>query len=293
MWRVLVNSHAGSNGHKTAERTRLAFEVNMLPADIRTPESVEDMRAAVRQATEDGCEYLAVVGGDGTLNLVVDELVTIGSEPGPVLALIPSGSGSDFNRMFALSKSIEGAVAHLEVGTDYPVDVVVLEGEWGRRVSVNVAEVGLGAACVKTINRIPKWLRGAKYQAAFWMTLLGFQRSHIILESGRRKFEGDALAAIFANGQYFGGGIKIAPKAAVMDGLLDLQVIFARKSQALTLFPRIRVGMHLTHSAVRRFTGSQFTLTADPPWPVESDGEFLGMTPVSGYVLDERVRVRV
>ena len=88
----------------------------MLPADIRTPESVEDMRAAVRQATEDGCEYLAVVGGDGTLNLVVDELVTIGSEPGPVLALIPSGSGSDFNRMFALSKSIEGAVAHLEVG---------------------------------------------------------------------------------------------------------------------------------------------------------------------------------
>lgn len=247
----------------------------------------------VREAVAADCQHLAVVGGDGTLNLVVDELVSIGSDPGPVLALIPAGSGSDFNRMFALSTTIEGAVRHLSEGSDYPVDVVLLEGSWGQRVSVNVADVGLGAACVPVADRLPKWLRAAKYQVAFWLTLPRFTRSQIVLESGNRKFEGDALAAVFANGQYFGGGLKIAPKAAVMDGLLDFQVISARKTQALTLFPRIKLGMHLTHPAVRRFTGSTFRLTADPPWPVESDGEFLGMTPVVGTVLPERIRVRI
>lgn len=288
-----MNPRAGHRGKTTESRTRAAFDINAIEADIRVPETIEAMRAAVAEAVADGCDHLAVVGGDGTLNLVVEELVALDADSGLVVALIPSGSGSDFNRMFALSQSIEGAVAHLPLGTDYPVDVIVLEGSWGKRVSVNVADVGLGAACVPVADRLPSWFRSAKYQVAFWRTLPKFKRSHIVVEAGKRRYEGPALAAIFANGQYFGGGLKIAPKAAVMDGVLDIQIIHARKPQAITLFPRIKVGMHLTHAAVRRFTGSEFTVVADPPWPVEADGEYLGMTPVSGTVLKQRILVRI
>ena len=143
MWRVIVNAHAGHAGAKAEARTRAAFAQNGIEAEVRVPGSIEAMRAAVADAVADSCSHLGVVGGDGTLNLVVEELVALDADPGLVLALIPSGSGSDFNRMFALSQTIEGAVEHLGVGTDYPVDVVVLEGSWGTRVSVNVADVGL------------------------------------------------------------------------------------------------------------------------------------------------------
>src|SRR5680860_571990 len=119
MWRVLVNPHAGHRGSDTVERTKRALAAQGVDAELRVPETPIEMRAAVTEAIADECTHLAVVGGDGSFNLVVDELIRAEADPGPVLALLPTGAGSDFARMFALPQSIEKAVAHLHHATDY------------------------------------------------------------------------------------------------------------------------------------------------------------------------------
>ncbi len=291
-WLVLANPHAG-RGRSIEDRTGAAVRATGVSADVVAPPSGASMRAAVRQGVEDGRRLFAVVGGDGTLNLVVDELMRCSLSEPPTVALLPAGSGSDFARTFALPQSIEESAHHLQGTTDYALDVGFVEGAWGRRAFVNVAEAGLTASCLDLANRLPRRLGGAKYQMAFWATLPRFPPTHIEVVTERRSFEGEALVAVFANAQFFGGGFNIAPKAAAMDGLLDIQVFSATRRQVVTLFPAIKRGLHLRHPAVRRMSAQRFRLTTSEPWTFEVDGEVLGDTPVEGWVEQGRMLLRL
>ncbi|MDH3306277.1 MAG: diacylglycerol kinase family protein [Acidimicrobiia bacterium] len=291
-WAVLVNAVAGRR-KAIVERTERALIDAHVGAEVTAPDGPEPMRAAVRRHVSEGTRHIGVVGGDGTLNLVVDELMGLDLDEPPVIGLLPAGSGSDFARTFALPQSIEGSVHHLAGRTDYPLDVGFLQGSWGSRAFVNVGEAGLTAACLGLADRLPRALGGARYQTAFWATLPRFPPTEIELVTDRRTHTGSALVAVFANAQFFGGGFNIAPKAAVMDGLLDLQIFDASRLKVLELFPQIKKGVHLKNPAVRRFTSRSFELRTAVPWPVEADGEMFGTTPVKGHVESGRLMLRL
>ncbi len=292
-WLALVNPTAG-RGQNLVERTEAVFRELGLDVEVVAPVGIAALEDCLSGAVTEGIGHFAVVGGDGSLNAVVNGLLAAQPKTPPVLSLLPAGTGSDFARMFALPQTVEGAAPHLRGTEDYPLDVGYVEGNWGRRAAfVNVAEAGIGAASAGVADRLPRFLGAAKYQTSFWMTLPRFRPAEIRFVSGRRRYEGPALAAIFANGQFFGGGLNIAPKAAVMDGILDLQLITARRIEALTLFSQAKRGMHLTHRSVRRMSGTGFELEVDRAWPVEVDGEYLGTTPVSGSVAQGKLFLRI
>ncbi len=87
--------------------------------------------------------------------------------------------------------------------------------------------------------------------------------------------------------------MRIAPKASVVDGRFDLIVIEARRTRALSLFPRMKRGLHLTDPAVRRIVTSSFRLETRRPWPVEIDGDYVGETPVDGVILEGAIDLRI
>ena len=95
-----------------------------------------------------------------------------------------------------------------------------------------------------------------------------------------RRFEGEALGMAAANAQFIGAGFNIAPRAAMMDGLLDVQVFTARRREVFRLTRKARTGGHLSDPAVRRFAVAEVRVEAEGGWPVEADGEVLGETPV-------------
>lgn len=292
LWTILVNPRSG-RGVDITDRTKRAVARHEIDGTVVAPEGVDAMREAVREAVAAGCRHIAAVGGDGTLSLVVDELMRLGLDEPPVVAVVPAGSGSDFARIFAISQSIEGSITHLNGTTDYPVDVGFVEGEWGVRAYINVAQAGLLASCVALAHRLPRSWGAMKYQIAFWMTLPRYGPSPIRCTTDRRTYEGSALLAVFANGQFFGGGFNIAPKSAVMDGLLDAQFISAARWRALELFPKIRRGLHLRHKAVTRYRTKTFSLTTHKPWVVEVDGDVIGSTPMHGWVEQGRLLLRL
>lgn len=291
-WGVVVNPRAGGRNN-LHERTIDALAGLGVSASVDAPATSDEVAHAVGGFLKEGIRNIAVVGGDGTLNVVADAIYQAAVGERVTISILPAGTGSDFARTFAFPQDVEAAVARLTHGADYPIDIGILEGAWGTRAFVNIADAGLPAATVLTSDRLPRSLGAAKYQAAFWLTLPGFRAANVTVATDRRVIESRAIAVVFANGQFFGGGLNIAPKASTMDGLLDVQIIDARIRDAPGLFPKVKKGMHLTHRTVRRVMSPSVVFEADRPWPVEADGEFVGHAPVTVRLEQGRLAVRL
>lgn len=290
-WHVLVNQSAGSSKTPIAAVYR-ALEGAGVDADVVAPGSAPEAEAAVAEAVRNGVGHLAMVGGDGSVNLAANVMLNMDVEP-PILGILPAGTGCDLLRTFGIPQDLDGAARHLATDSIYPIDVATLEGSWGSRYFVNVAQVGVGAAAVESSSSLPRRLGSVRYPLAFAARLPGFPRTAVKVTTERRTFEADALAVIMANAQFFAGGWNIAPKATLVDGVLDMQVINCAKTRAPALVPKIIRGNHLTDRAVRRFSAARFDIETAVPWPVEADGEYLGNTPVSGRVVPAALRLKI
>lgn len=288
-WRVIVNPAAG-RGRAAPDVLDGQFRSLGAEADVVIPGGVDELRAAVVEAAEEGAG-VAVVGGDGTLHQAVNAAANLPDRPR--MGVIPAGTGSDFARMFAIPDDVAQAVERVVHGREYRVDVGVVEGEWGVRHFINVAEAGVMAASLAAAHRLPAGLGTRRYPIGFWLTLPRFGRTQVRVTAGQRVYEGEAIAVVMANGQFFGGGFHVAPRATVVDGVADVQVFAARRLDALPIFPQVRRGVHLSNPKVRRFSAETFSVEADRPWPVEADGEVLGALPVQGRMLRDHMEFRV
>jgi diacylglycerol kinase family enzyme len=125
------------------------------------------------------------------------------------------------------------------------------------------------------------------------MRLPGFPAARVKVETERRTYESSALAVIMANAQFFAGGWNVAPKATLVDGVLDMQIIDIAKTRAPAFVPKVIRGTHLTDRAVRRFSAATFRIETDVVWPLEADGDYIGNTPVAGRVLPAALRLKI
>lgn len=291
-WWVIANPYSGKHGEVSA-RARSALMAKSVDFDLRESTSADDIAVLVAEGVAAGATHFAGVGGDGTAHLIVNALMASDLATTPTLAVLPAGSGSDFVRTFALPRHIEDAAAHLATDTVYPCDVGRLRGSFGERYFLNVADVGVAAASVAVTDRLPRRLGGLRYTAGFWLSLAGFPTKPVKLTAGKRSFEGDAINIVIANGQYFGGGMNIAPNASIMDGMFDLQVFAGPRRQAFTVMPRVVRGTHVTHKAVKRFVAPSFELECEEDWPVEADGERVGSGPITGEIVPNALNFKI
>lgn len=278
-WFAVVNPSAGRR-QRADVRVRAALDAHRVSAEIRVSKAPGHVAELIAGAVADGHRRFVAVGGDGTASLLADALLAHRWETPPTLAILPAGSGSDFVRTFGFSQSLEDAVPHLLGDDTYPIDVVVVEGAWGTRRAINAVDAGVLGATVKKADGGLRRLGRLRYQTAFWLTLPGFPPGAARITMGERIWEGKAITIVLANGQFFGGGVNIAPRATLVDGLLDVQVFSCSRPRALMLHPKAIRGMHLRDPAVRRFQAGEVVIETERPFPIEVDGDYLGDTPV-------------
>jgi YegS/Rv2252/BmrU family lipid kinase len=291
-WLVVVNRAAGRSP-TTVDRVRHALDAADVDADIVAPTSRGETRAAIVDGARRGQSHFAIAGGDGTVNLAANALLALdGLEP-PVIGVLPVGTGCDILRTFGMPQELGAAARHLATDDVYPIDVATLDGVWGTRYFVNVAQVGVGAAAAQSATRLSRRMGAARYPAAFLMRLPKFPAAHVRVETERRTYESTALAVILANAQFFAGGWNVAPKATLVDGVLDIQIIDIAKRRAPAFVPKVIRGTHLTDRAVRRFSAATFRIETDVVWPLEADGDYVGNTPVTGRVLQAALRLKI
>jgi YegS/Rv2252/BmrU family lipid kinase len=302
---ALILNPAAGNGRAGREWPALAERLRAAGIAFRQMVTCGpgDATLLARRAIAEGAGRLIVVGGDGTLNEVVNGyLAGAGgaARDAPALALVPLGTGSDFARGLGIS----GEAAAIEVlgrGQLRPLDLglATFRDARGREVTrafANVADFGLGPETSEVIARGSKRLGPAAYLYGALRAIAAFAPTPLRVEvDGATVYEGPSGMAVVANGSYFGGGMQVAPRADLNDGAFDVLVLDRTSRRALVreILPRIYRGTHVDHPAVRQARGRAVTIAAERPFPLEVDGEIVGATPARFTIWPGALRVLV
>lgn len=291
-WLIVRNPAAG-RGSDIADRLGAALARTGVDHRTVVPTHADQVTDLVGRAVSEGVNRFAAVGGDGTAHIVLNAVLAHDWEAPPTLAIVPAGSGSDFIRTFALPRTLEGGVGLLATEDVYRCDVGLATGSFGSRYFLNTMNFGVVAASAARAERLPRMLGGLRYTTAFWVALGAFEAGPVVVEAGRRTLALDGLTVVVANGQFFGGGLNIAPQAAVSDGLLDVEVFSAPRRNAFALMPRVIRGLHLRHPAVAIARAAEVAVGVPAQWPVEADGEIIGFGPASIQVVPGAIDFKI
>jgi len=294
---VFLVNPAAENGAAGRRWPELAHEAASLglQGDTRFSERPGHLTELAREAAPDA-DLLVAVGGDGTVNEVVNGIAGLDVE----LALIPRGTGGDFVRTFGIPRKLDRAVEVALRGRTRAIDLGrgryrSWAGEDEDSYFANIASAGMSGAIAKRTNETSKALGGKVSYA--WATVAVFSRWRS--DEVRVRVDGTEQAGrmhdvIVANGRYLGGGMKMVPEAEPDDGLLDVLLIGdLTKRDLLLTMPKTYRGKHLPHPKATLLRGTTVEIDAPEPLPVELDGEQPGTTPVCFEIVPRALRLRV
>ena len=253
-------------------------------------------------ASSGDADAILIFGGDGTIHRHLSALVKVGL---PVL-VAPSGSGNDFARALNLRSIGDSLKAWraFESGRLQPraIDLGVICSATApetERYFCGVAGCGLDSATARRANKMPRWLRGHGGYAlgllpalfklpAYPMRITRWSGSD---EHGDEKPRLTLLAA-FANTQFYGDGMCIAPQADMADGQLDVCRIWTMNPfELFCMFPTVYFGRHLLSPKVEYSKAERARVESDAPLEMYADGEFVCETPAEISVAAGALRV--
>jgi diacylglycerol kinase (ATP) len=263
-----------------------------------------------REALRRGARLVVAVGGDGTINEVVNgffETPVPGEDPrlvgeGAALGILPRGTGGDLRRTLELDPDLRkcgprlaGSRKAIDVGR---VEFVAPGGERAARYFVNVGEAGIGADVVTLANRGSKALGGKlTFKIASLRALAGWKDVAIRYSLDGGPFE-EAQVTTFAvaNGRFFGGGMQVAPSARLDDGLFAITVWtgyglsdFVLKSASM--YDGSHVKLSGTRTFVARTVRLEPSARSTTPIGIEVDGEPIGTLPATFSVVPRGIHL--
>ena len=286
----------GTTGKRWPEIAHRAAQRG-LDGDALISERPGQLTALAADAVAGGATRLVVVGGDGSVNEVVNG---IADAHGVELAVIPRGTGWDFVRTFDSPRDLDAAVDVALTGSVREVDLgTVTYRTWGgedaRSVFANVASAGISGAIAQRANESSKALGGKV--SYYWATLavfVGWQTGEMRVTVDGESRNGKMIDAVVCNGRYLGGGMMMCPEAEPDDGVFDVLLIGdVTKRDLLLVLPKTYKGNHLPHPRLELLRGKVVTVESAEPLPIELDGEQPGTTPARFEVLPRALRLRV
>ncbi|HEY5992603.1 MAG TPA: lipid kinase YegS [Candidatus Udaeobacter sp.] len=188
--------------------------------EVRVTREKGEARQFVLEAGE--VDLLIAAGGDGTLNEVVHGLMDFSIVERPILGVVPLGTANDFATGCGVPRDPEKALALCMEGQAVLIDVGKANDHW----FLNVASVGFGAEVTATTSPELKRLLGpAAYTVMGAILAINVHQYHGRLTLPDREITGSGPVAIVGNGRQTGGGVQVAPRACIDDGLLDVLVV--------------------------------------------------------------------
>ena len=296
MTAAIVNPSAGSGsaGRRWPRVARMLAE-RLGPVKAFLTDGPGHATTLARALADAGCDLLIVAGGDGTLNEVVNG-IPMGSSDTRV-GVLPLASGGDFARTLGLA-GLTPAVNALAAGDSRRIDVfrARFRGPGGvpaERCFLNAASFGLGAVAALGVRGWCCAVPGsARYLAAAIPTLASGRSFRVTLcfnNSPPAAF--NITTAAVANGQYQGGGIRIAPEADIVDGLADITVVErVSLAEVVANLPILYSGALYSHPKVRHWRAPRVRAESKTEVPLELDGEPVGTLPFEIEVLPQALR---
>lgn len=298
--RLIVNPVAGAG--KTARRwPQIAGRLRSigLKFDHDLTEAPGHASELATAAARKGCELVVAVGGDGTINEIVNGLYDSGGIEQVTLGIIGTGTGGDYIRTLGIPRSYLEACQCLLSPRRLTVDLGVVEysdnGRTFKRLFTNFAGIGFDAEVVratrqkfKALGALPAYLMG------LLTTLICYRNRPVTIKCNGQVEERKLCSIMMSHGRYGGGSMLIAPHANPLDGLFDITIIDnLSKPDLLWSLPKVYRGTHLTHPKVITKRASEIEISTEHRMTVQADGELLGETPARFSVLPAALNVIV
>ena len=252
-----------------------------------------------RAALKNGFRKIVAVGGDGTVNEVLNGFYQYGKliQAGAVLGHLPSGTGSDLARSLGCTKqstAIDDLYDASPVSLDHGLAVFRdAKGHETTRFFMNEASVGFTANVAKTVNRSGKRLGGkASFFSGVLKCLVNLRNPQLTVSVDNETwYEGPVFAVVIANGKYFAGSMLVAPDANLDDGFFDVVLIkdFTRFN-VLRHIGKVYKGTHIDLPQVMMKRGRAVSISSNEPTSLEMDGEQPGTLAAYFQIVEKGVR---
>lgn len=270
---ILNNPSAGrGSGANTARLVAAGLTQRGVEFETVGGDTALSTREELSRMLADGVERVIAVGGDGLVNLAVQEL----AESGVPLGIVSAGTGNDFARALGLPENLDAAV-DAALADPHPVDAIKTSHGW----VASVATMGFSVTTNIVANRIRWPSDGRRYAIATALALprLRTARSTICIDGETHELAVTILAV--GNTRTFGSGTPICPEADPFDGLLDIVAIGPLSRRELVRFySTVDDGTFVDNPLARVFRGRQVTVSGGST-DLWGDGEPLGPTPIS------------
>lgn len=283
---ILFNPTARRGGsRRLLDRALDVFRLHKVQFEVCRSESWQHLMELARAASAEEPDLIVSAGGDGTHHYVINGL----SDCKVPLGLLPMGRGNDLAKNLGMPINVHAAAAALLDGHARELDLARV----GSSVYACVAGAGFDSIVNRHTNQRGRWLRGSPaYLWSLLRCMKQYRPEPLEITADEHSFSGEVLFAVVGNCPSYGGGIRVAPRATLDDGLLDVCVVpYMSRLELLRWVPRACRGEHLRHPRIRYFQARKVALRAASHLELFGDGEFLQALPATIEVMPRALRV--
>lgn len=262
-----------------------ACKNNGIQYTIKYTSAPKDGINIARMGVEEGYGKIVSVGGDGTLNEVVNGIA--GSDV--ILGVIPCGTGNDFIRSVYKKLDMDKIINDVINDGIKTIDLAKCNNTY----FINISSGGFDAQVAIESEKTRRFFSGSTaYIVALIKTIFLYKGKKMKVCIDDIEFEKNTLLVAVANGKYYGGGIMPAPKADLSDGIFDICFLETMsKLKMLLMFPKYIKGQHEGIKGVSFYRGKCIKLTSIEPFGVNIDGEFSLQTKVEFNIIPNGIKI--
>lgn len=295
--KFIINARAGRRGRGRVDALRERFAATAGGFDFVVPADRADTAANTRRSLHEGYDQIVAVGGDGTINAVVNGFFEAGVAINPLacLSVADAGTGSDYARA-VYGQAHADWLACVETFVPRNVDlgrVTYLNTTRAPVLFANMASIGMSAAVVQRKLALPRFVPSAlAYALPALASLFATRPFHARLTFDEQTHEGEILNLFATKGVTAGGGMRLGGSVTLEDGRFDVTVIKGMGLlRSLPRFARLFSGVFDDDRYFIKTTASRIVVSTQEPHAVEMDGEVEGVTDVELSVMPGALRL--
>lgn len=255
-----------------AKKAQDTMSQNNIGSDLVVSEYPGHMTKLIGDVDLDRYTGLGVVGGDGSVRELVIALQQRPESSFPPIGLLAAGTGNSLHQDLGIQDPREG-LRRIIADDVRTVDLLRVRLDGHVTYCINIVGWAAAAAIGRRAESI-RWMGRARYAIATLIEVFRAKRLKVQLETEGQIQGKHLFLAVGCNTQYAGSNMRLAPMAAINDGLVDL-ITFGNASrlQMMKLFTDVYSGAHLSHPAVECIRVPKYTIKSEEPSLVNLDGD--------------------
>jgi YegS/Rv2252/BmrU family lipid kinase len=288
---LVVNPTGGlRNGLTILENVKPIFEAGGIEIELIETKYAGHAKDIAKAMEIEKYESLCLIGGDGTMHEAVNGMYTRQDNKRIPIGLIPAGTGNslmhDFNCLDpsiaakwiikGYTKKIDLAEISMEHKIVYAFNII----GWGMITDINLRAEGV------------RWMGENRYTYSALMEIMSHKLRHAKLSFNNKNYDEKFTFILGSLTKFTGSAMKMAPKAILDDGLIDILIVRdAKRKQMLNLFPKIFTGEHIHSDILEYRQVDSYSIIPDEHDPLNLDGETIGSTPIKVKVLQRALEL--